>query len=1313
MKMFILFVLLLMFQFIGTSEGGDLLWTRIHPQVDVSGFTAIASSEQGLMAIGRGNAIDIGIAPGLYFSKDGRDWLRGNSPERVWWRGIAGSGAGFVAVGDGGVIAFSKHGYAWQAVVSGVTIHLQSVVWTGSAFIACGAEGNILRSVDGKTWQTQLSGVATSFRNVFLADGNVVAVGGTVLASSLDDGLSWTTQDLGAEANLMRGCARNGGVLLYSENGSVRKFYRENGLGEWETLTVPGGRPLTGLGFHAEKGYLAVNDYGALLLSADGVTWSTAAEALSGAVSIANINEGWMIAGSEGEIMRLGRGRGWNVPASLQASAHSVALHAGRYYAFGHYGWIHTSIDGVSWTAALGNSSADVLRSSVSFNNQLIVVGDRGAVRRIDAAGAVSFGYVGSLADLQAVTSSGTRLIAVGKVGVIYRSDDGITWTAVTSPVTEDLHAINYSAGRFHAVGKNGTLIESTDGVTWTEETLDTTATLLGITATGDGLIVVGRSGGIFRKTALGSWQGEESGTEFDLHAVIDSDAGAIACGNAGTLLFRGSDGAWICERTSSPAGCDFRAAVMINGRLMLVGASGIYEDSINTSSSKGWVVTESTGGGIEVLSRSRSGFEAVVAVPDGFLAAGWNGRTMLSPDGEQWSEGSFPENWTIRDLAVADGLILAGGDQGIMVSTEGRFWKPVTYEKYQLAAASLVSPNKQVRRLVRGFSDWLAVGYSGTALRSVDGMSWHRPADPTKALGSNTFTGAAYGAGKWVISGESGKMRVSSDAETWAVIQTPTNRTILDVCYFGGRFLASIWDAPDTMLESYDGTTWVLTPGISGYRAALLRAANGRCFGLGPREKITSTADGSTWKSHSEGTKYNTDSDANRPEIRGIAFKNGVHAAVGTRGMIAHSLDGDNWTYARGGDVRGFQRVSWLRNRFVALAQPGNLLSSTDARTWTNHRTGNYPHESLVALADSGTRAVAVGKTVLVSDDLVSWSETGVPTGKEFTSVAWDGTRFMAGSKDGGIYHSSDGVNWNLEYSEPTQINDVAGIAGLGLALSGANIKTWTHDGPWSPVPNSWGNGDYRFLYADGTRFMATGSSTFALWSADGQNWERLFIPSTTLGRVAKGAQGYYALSPDSTNSLIYRLLGSEGGREWSAFPIALPERGVNVIEQSDALLTFHERGEIMLGVPLLSRSFQTELLASGHPFTADLSPSADANGDGISNIFARYFGLNIVNPNSVGIATLRYPEMAEIDQDFISVSIPTPEVTAQYLSAAIEMSGNLHQWEDVAVRLGAGSWVASPGGTISVDIDGSDILTLPTDTSPQFFRLKIWEEP
>lgn len=1310
-RCFEVIVLFFFLRLIATVHGGDLIWSQIHPRVDRLGFLAIAESDKGMVAVGMANPTDLTAYPGLYFSKDGREWIPAASSGAVRWRSVTGAGIGYVAVGDGGMIAFSKYGYVWESVGSGVAADLRDVTWTGTSYVAVGDEGVRLRSVDGRNWRSNEIASGVSYRDVFEAAGVIYGVGGSSLVISADDGLSWSEREIDEQAQFLRGAGGPDGLLLYSESSGRRLCYKETESGGWETHVVPGGRPFVGLEFNETNGFLALNDYGGLLHSEDGVSWTPFEESISSSGVLANTDEGWLVAGRQGEILKIGKGRGWHQPVSLQHGINEVLWHAGRYYAFGHSGGIYGSSDGVSWVSGYGTGSSDVLRAGVAFDGNLITVGARGAVRVIDGEGVVEFGYVGSLADLRGVASSDSRLVAVGMEGAIFRSDDGVTWVSVVSPVMTDLHGITFSEGRFYAVGADGVIIDSSDGVNWDVGTLDTNATLFAVAAIGGELVVVGSGGAIHRRLLVGGWVHEESGTAADLRDVFESSDGIYVCGDGGTVRSRDTEGSWKREDIRFASGFDFRSGVEVDGRMLLVGSSGFFDESVTCSVSQGWAVSDSASGGVEILRRPYSDLEAVVAIPGGFLAAGRNGRTQLSNDGLKWSDGDFPAGGAIRDLAVHDGLVVAAGEHGIMVSHDGIAWAPVNYEAHEIGPCSLVDPAKNLRRVVRGEFGWLAVGYSGAVLRSEDGISWHRPADPGNAIDGSTLTGAAHGAGVWVISGESGMVRVSGDGEEWFAVQTPTNQTIPDVIYFEGRFLASISDLPDVMLESVDGMSWVEVPGISGWRAGLLRHANGRCFGLGSLERISSTSDGTTWRSHCEGTAYTNDSNEDRSEIRGIAYYNGIYVAVGTRGLIARSVHLDGWTRIQAGEVRGFRRVSWLRGRLVALASPGALLTSSDGVVWTSHRAGNYPHEQLVAMVDNGSRALAVGKTVLVSDDLVKWEETGCPVGKEFTSVAWNGQRFMAGARTGEIYHSDDGSDWTLEYSAPLRIEDVSGIDAEGMAVHGAGLIRLEGSGAWSMLPNTWGSTSYRHLYLDGSRYLATGAETFSLWSADGVNWERIYHPSWWLGRVASGDESLFALSPDPSNVFFDRLLESSDGRSWAALPRFLPDHGVSVVAESGCLLTFHERGEVMVGMPLSSAAFQTEMLAFGAPFYTDLSPEVDANGDGVANIVARYFGLPVVASNPAGALAL--PQLALIlaEDGALSVMIPTPAEAVPYLQLSIEASDGLASWEEIAVRIGAGAWESNTDGVFAINDDGQVVLTMPASFRSRFLRMGISE--
>jgi hypothetical protein len=994
----------------------------------------------------------------------------------------------------------------------------------------------------------------------------------------------------------------------------------------------------------------------------------------------------------------------------MQAGVNTVAWHAGQYFAFGHYGWVYTSSDGLNWTARYGSASNQVLRASAHLGDQLIAIGARGQVSRVDHTGTVNYGYVGQLVDLRGLASSGSRLVAVGMGGKIFRSDNGVTWTVVNSPVVTNLHAVAFNAGKFLAVGDAGLVLESNDGITWSQASIPTGENLLTVYGTNQGWFAAGGGGQLFHRPAGGTWRNEASGTAFDLHAIFETTAGIHACGNAGTLLIRSADGTWQPEKTGRSSGCDFRAAVVRDNRALLVGCSGFFEDHVSLSSSKGWAVAELSGGSIEVIRQPRIDFEAVVATDDGFVAGGWNGRICFSPDGVTWTEDSFPETSAIRDLAKSDHFLLAGGDFGIMWSTDAHSWTPVRYEAYGVGL-SYTTPLRSVRRLAKGATDWLAVGFSGTVLRSSDGLTWHRPLDPGKTFSSHIFTGAAYGAGVWVISGLGGKIWTSADGENWDLISTPTTLDLMDVCYFGGKFIAAVSGADDIMLESVDGTHWTNITGVSGWRAPLLRSVDGRCYGLGSFERISSTGDGLTWRSHTHGTRHLNDSDTDRSTYRGVAVRNGVWVAVGSRGIISRSTDGDQWDAVLGGEIHAFTSAAYLRERLVALAEPGVVLTSNNGRDWRNHRSGNYPQETLNAVADNGSRAVAVGKTILISDDLEHWTEVGCPAGKHFSSVAWDGSSFIAGAKSGEVYRSSDGESWNATQLSSYPVT-VAAIQGMGIALDGSDISVSLNGADWTAIPDSFGTLDLRHLYAGHGKFVATGTGYRGLFSADGLSWELFSQGKDIFGPAASDGDDLYALSPDP-HAAINRLNRSSDGRNWETLPDALPGDGVTVLPTSGSLLTFHEYGEVMLGVLRTSPAFQTEIASMGLPIGADLSAGGDANGDGVSNLAAHFFGLSVGAANPPETTRVSPILLTGNNHEETTISIPLPENPPAYLRMAIETSDDLADWQEIAWVDASGLHTSAEVVSATQETSARVELTLPAEGSSGFFRLRFEEIP
>ncbi len=154
--------------------------------------------------------------------------------------------SGFVTVGVGGTILTSRDGSTWTARASGTSQWLVGVVYGGNQYVAVGDSGTVLVSPDGAHWtQVAQSATASRLNNVTYGAGVYVAVGegGPIISSP--DARTWTARVSGV-TGWLRGLA----------------WVEKNDLSDYILPRV----------FPA--GFVATGEGGAILGSADGVTWA-------------------------------------------------------------------------------------------------------------------------------------------------------------------------------------------------------------------------------------------------------------------------------------------------------------------------------------------------------------------------------------------------------------------------------------------------------------------------------------------------------------------------------------------------------------------------------------------------------------------------------------------------------------------------------------------------------------------------------------------------------------------------------------------------------------------------------------------------------------------------------------------------------------------------------------------------------------------------------------------------------------------------------------------------------------------------------
>lgn len=203
--------------------------------------------------------------------------------------------------------------------------------------------------------------------------------------------------------------------------------------------------------------------------------------------------------------------------------------------------------------------------------------------------------------------------------------------------------------------------------------------------------------------------------------------------------------------------------------------------------------------------------------------SSGWVGRILTSPDAVTWTSRYFtgPQ---LNSVVASGTLLVAVGDSGTIIrSTDGTTWSAV--------------PSGTTRKLASvtwGGGKFVAVGYGvvgGTAcavLTSPNGSTW---TDVSSAVGSDIvdLRKIAYGGNVFVASGLNSKLRYSSDATGFSTTRTTSEHSDA-IAYGNGLWFAGspawwVGGSPTTVdLISTDGQNWTtFSPGTVDKRCAAI----------------------------------------------------------------------------------------------------------------------------------------------------------------------------------------------------------------------------------------------------------------------------------------------------------------------------------------------------------------------------------------------------------------------------------------------------------------------------------------------------------
>ncbi|WP_186438405.1 stalk domain-containing protein [Cohnella terricola] len=254
-------------------------------------------------------------------------------------------------------------------------------------------------------------------------------------------------------------------------------------------------------------------------------------------------------------------------------------------------------------------------------------------------------------------------------------------------------------------------------------------------------------------------------------------------------------------------------------------------------------------------------------------------------------------------------------------------------------------------------------------------------------------------------------------------------------------------------------------------------------------------------------------------------------------------SKDGRNWN-KRATNLKSepVMDVVWTTNKYIAITQYGKALSSVDGIKWNeiSGLSSKYKWNSIYTSNGKTILTTWGSKDIAVSQDGVNWAvKSNSSNSIHISNVIWNGKQFIAGG-EGGVYSSTDALNWKLLSSiKDSKFNVIAynGSKYVGIGLVGSNKVIFTSSDlkKWTQKPLQ-GSEMTAGLLATKDGFVGISAynpdspkNCLYYYSKDGQDWSIDFVSTT----------GYHAIATNGNRTVVVGNNGSiiytDDGVKWN----------------------------------------------------------------------------------------------------------------------------------------------------------------------------------
>ena len=569
------------------------------------------------------------------------------------------------------------------------------------------------------------------------------------------------------------------------------------------------------------------------------------------------------------------------------------------------------------------------IKLSGTYNNN-IKINTKSGQKTVTSEG-ITFSWV-SGGIFKGVAYKDGKYIYVGSQIVI---EDYLTGeiVSVESPTKNTLNNIIYANNIIVAVGDNGTIISSTDGITWTSRTSGISQNINGITYGNNIFVAVGGDYSLTSPDGI-TWT-ITSSNNIPSKDVIYANNLFVAVGAIDMLhsinIKTSTDGITWTSRSSGSVN-DLNGITYANNLFVAVGSEIVTSPDGITWTSRMTNITQ---------------LYSVIYAKGMFEAVG-NGRIFTSVDGITWdivNRGSF----IYYDIIYKNEYFTAVGNKGeIAVSPDCINWNIKTRTNANVSINDITFGNGIYVALTSVINQGL--------ITSNDLYTW------TSRDTTPYFRRIIFAKDIFVVIGDSGRIKTSSDGITWTTRTSNTNKNLFNIVFVNNLFVV-----------------------------------------VGSEGAILTSPDGITWTSQTSGIN---------DTLRGIAYGFNTFVAVGysnTSAVILTSTDGISWTSRTTSETNALYNIAYGNNMFLAVGNNGVILSSLDGITWTSQSSG----ESMTLLkVTSGDNifivlgASAQNNVILISQDGIEWNATNIVS-TQINGISFAGDFFIAGGNNAVIIKS------------------------------------------------------------------------------------------------------------------------------------------------------------------------------------------------------------------------------------------------------------------------------------------------------------------